>query len=468
MMDGIRRREWLLALAVVVAIKLAWLALDAQVRVFMGDSASYLYYATIREAPPDRSFTYPLLIRWFALPFGEARPMLVAQTVFGIFTALFVFGTLRTMLAVRFGIALAAAAFIATEPSQVFFERMLMAESAGTLCFAGALACGIAYVRRPHPRWLAYGAILMAGAVSFRLNMLPIALGMAMVPPLVVLVFAWRSERRIRAIGAALIAFVVSLGATAIAQKTYQHWYAAHSAHADGPAYTFAEGTMRLALVAPLVKREYFDAYGLPPDLLDTVVPPLDEHQMRETQMWAGDGLIARLTEAEPKRTQVIARKVAIKSLRNDLPGFFAMQWRNFIDYFDDAVAAHRMADELGVREPDPGAVEWFRQTIQLETAKLYERHTPAYVAFANSRWWLTACLYLLVPIALLALWRGRADLRPVSLYLACIAGGLVAANFLFSMIISYRYLHAFPIPLVIAVAILLDRRRQPDVAATN
>ena len=461
-------REWLLALAAIVAIKLLWLSVDSQVRVFMGDSASYLFYATIREAPPDRSFTYPLLIRWFALPFGEARPVLVFQTIFGIFTALFVFGVLRSMLAIRFGIALSAAAFIATEPSQILFERMLMAESAGTLCFAGALAAGIAYVRRPNPRWLVYGAILMMGAVSFRLNMLPIALGMALVPPLVVLLFAWRDSRRARAIGAAAIALVVSVAATAIAQKTYQHWYDAHSAHAETPAYTFAEGTMRLALMAPLVKREHFEGYGLPPNLLDTVVPPLREHQMRETQMWAGDGLVARLTEAEPKHTQVIARKVAIKALRNDIPGYFAMQLANALDYFDDGVAAHRMADELGVREPEPGAIEWFRDTINLETAKLFERPTPAYVAFANSRWWLTACLYLLVPATLVAVFWGRRELRAVALYLAFVAAGLVAANFLFSMIISYRYLHAFPIVMVIAVAILVDRRgrRNENAAA--
>ena len=97
---GISRREWAAAAGLIAALKLAVLALDSRFRIFMGDSASYLFFATIDEAPPDRSYTYSLLIRWFALPFAKLEPMLVAQTLFGAATALFVFAILRQLLAV--------------------------------------------------------------------------------------------------------------------------------------------------------------------------------------------------------------------------------------------------------------------------------------------------------------------------------------------------------------------------------
>jgi hypothetical protein len=59
--------EWMLATLASIAIKLAWIALDPTLRVFLGDSASYLYSALIDAPPPDRSFVYPLLLRWGAL-----------------------------------------------------------------------------------------------------------------------------------------------------------------------------------------------------------------------------------------------------------------------------------------------------------------------------------------------------------------------------------------------------------------
>jgi hypothetical protein len=141
--------------------------------------------------------------------------MLVVQTVLGAATALFVFVIARQLLAVRFVLALTAAAVIATEPSQVFFERMLMAESAGTFCFVALLASGLAYVVRPHPRWLVYGAIAGVGAVSFRLNMLPTVLGMALLPPLVALLFASRGKSFVQraAVAAAMLAMTSATGA---------------------------------------------------------------------------------------------------------------------------------------------------------------------------------------------------------------------------------------------------------------
>ena len=47
----------------ILLLKLALLAIDPQVRFFFGDSASYLLSAESGWIPPDRSFTYPYLIR---------------------------------------------------------------------------------------------------------------------------------------------------------------------------------------------------------------------------------------------------------------------------------------------------------------------------------------------------------------------------------------------------------------------
>lgn len=463
---GAARREWIVALGLVTAVKLAWLAADPTIRIFLGDSGSYIYHAMIGTAPPDRSYTYPLLIRLFALPVQSLVPMLALQTFFGVATALFAFGIARGQLGVRFAFALALAALLATEPSQIAFERFIMAESPGTLCFVAALAAGVGYVRRPHWRWLAYGALAAFGTVSFRMSLLPVMLGMAALPPFVVLVHRWLAARHAgtglgaRAYLAAAGAMSFALFVNALAQTGYKHWYAAHSPEAVKPSYMYREGSMRLALVAPLVQPRHLEGYDLPPDLLDTVVPPLRDPGQREMQLWSGDGLVMRIKAANPTWAERIMRKIAAKALRDDVPGYFGLQWHMITSYFDADVAQARILDDLGNRGPEPGMLDWLVENTGYDGRGVAESKTPAWLAFAHSRWWLTFCLFGVVPLGIAAIARAPAALKPAATYLTLVGAGMLAAQFLFSMIVSFRYLHAFPIVVLLLAATIATGKR--------
>jgi hypothetical protein len=84
-----------------LTVKLALLLLDPHVRLFMGDSASYLVSALSHATPPDRSFTYPILIDQTAGRSGSLISLLLAQTCLGVATAATLFAILHHLCGVR-------------------------------------------------------------------------------------------------------------------------------------------------------------------------------------------------------------------------------------------------------------------------------------------------------------------------------------------------------------------------------
>src|SRR5690606_28313150 len=80
---GARGVAWAGALLLAVAVlKAAAILLDPQIRLFLGDSASYLFAARSDEwLPGDRSFTYPLLLESLVRPTGSLQALLYWQAL---------------------------------------------------------------------------------------------------------------------------------------------------------------------------------------------------------------------------------------------------------------------------------------------------------------------------------------------------------------------------------------------------
>ena len=255
-------RETAILAAALCALKLALLGVDPTVRYFLGDSASYLHSALTGWIPPDRSFLYGWILRVSAVATHQIMAVTLLQSLFGVATACLVFAIARCDLGLGRRASAGLALLLAIEPAQLFYERMLMAESAGTLCLIAMIAAGLAWLRRPH--WLWPGLWALAGilAVALRMSLLPVVLGFALLPPLV----AWlaghpAAPRRRLAAHLALAAL-----ATLCAHKAYQHLYGRLAP--SRPDYIADSGYFRLGLVAPLVTPAQVARVGLPPDLL--------------------------------------------------------------------------------------------------------------------------------------------------------------------------------------------------------
>ena len=281
-----------------VAIKILFLYLDPTVRIYLGDSAAYLYGAMDDgRLPDDRSFTYSFLIRLLVTPFDGLSALLPWQSLAGVDVALLLFVALRRYLGVSGGVAAGAACLLAIEPAQLFYERMVLAETAGVLSFVAFYAAAAAYVASGRARWLPLVAILGLLAASFRLNYLPVVLVISLTLPLIRSVDTWPMAWR-----TLLSHMAIALCAVTVLHVGYRTWVAL--VFSSPPGYIARAGFMQLGLVTPLVRPDHFERVGLPRNFADELDYPLSDPDAR-TRAHVG----ARRTGARAAQSQAGRRE---------------------------------------------------------------------------------------------------------------------------------------------------------------
>ncbi len=435
-----------LALALIVA-KLILLGVDAVPRFFLGDSGIYISAALTHVAPLDRSFVYPWLIDWLAARPRSFLPLLFAQAACGVGSALVAAIMLRRAFGLERRIVAVFALLVAISPMQLFYERMIMTECWGLLGLALMLLAGLAYLQRPRLAWLAVVAVGGILAISFRLNLLPFVLGFSFLP---VLLRAFAGPSRTDPRWRLPAHLLVLAAAIALLHGGYQRIVVAGTALR--PAYLVDAGFFRLALVAPAIRAEDLHDLGLREDFLDHLRPGLADPRERENQLWRNNGLIPTLrgTLGATQGSRA-ARKIASRIFKRDRAILVRLAIATQADYFDPAPSRARLQDDLGLKPYDPGFADWIAREFRHDMSGMPERSSPVFFAFAHSRYWLTFCLFALVPLAALILilhWRGPRRAEALLLFFS--AGGLYLGHALFSHIVSFRYLHAFPWMLLI------------------
>ena len=453
-------------LLALLAIKLAILIADPNPRFFLWDSVTYLQGAIGGPLPRDRSFLYSFVIAAIAVPAHSLQALVVAQTLAGVVEALLLYLILRTFLSVRFGFALAAAIALAIGPSQLFYERMVMAEAIGGMLWFGFIALALAYLRDGRARWLPALALCGICAVAFRLNGTLIVLLVSACLPLL---RRWFTPRVLRAHDAALhrrrltLHLGIALACTFVCHVGYRH-IVAGVAHTE-PGYIGTEGLFMLGYVAPAVVEKDFRGTGCQPDLLTRIDRPLADSRTREYQLWGEAGLWAQMQRYCPN-PEAAADTVAQRAFGRIGPYVVPMAFATVAQYFDDNEATWRMNSDLGRKGMLPiELIEPAQKYFDLDVKPIAFSDTLTSVWFQHSRWWLTGCFLLSPLFAVWLAWRARADASaPAARLLALIVIGLFLIQFLLSPVIVFRYLHPFP-PLVIAcLAALFGRAhdRQP------
>lgn len=459
------RGELMQLAAVLLLLKCVLLIVDPHLRVFLGDSASYLHAAATGWIPPDRSFTYPWLVQATAVATRSAFSLILLQTLFGVVSCLLLFFMLRRAAGLGFWAAALPAVLLAVEPSQLFYERMLMAEAAGGLALLGLIAAVVAYVHLGRWRWVPVIAVAGIIVVSLRMSLLPVVLGITALAPLLRAFVHARSEDRGRPLVAGLrlaAHLALVLLATVLVHSGFMQL---HARITDGPAdYMRAQGQMRLGLVAPLVQPEHLEKVGLSPALIDELKVPLRDHRAREAHIWVEGGLwqviLARAGNEEVAQRTALA--LSTLALESDPLGLLRLGLANFRDYFDAEVTRPRMDDDLGIHRLDDRTIEGLARLLAHDIAAVQEHRSPVFVWFESSRGWLTIVLFLLAPAALCLLIMRSRDPHPgmaaTALVLGFVGLGLVASQLLFSHIVSFRYLHPMPPVLLAVVALLVAR----------
>jgi hypothetical protein len=454
-------RHVALALLAIIAVKLALLIVDTNPRFFLWDSVTYLRGALDGTLPRDRSFLYSLLIGAIAVPAHSLHALVIAQSLAGVASAFFVYLILRNFLAVRFELALIAALLVAIEPSQLFYERMVMAEAFGSAIWLGFLVLVLAYIRDGRSIWLP--AIALAGitAIALRLNGTAVVL---LVAPCLPMWRAWfvraavqtadekQATRRRVALQLAL-----SIACTLVLHVGYRH-VVAEIAHTRA-GYIGTEGLFLLGFTAPAVTAADFDGTDCDPSVLAHVQAPLDDPRTRERQLWGKGGLWEAMQRDCP-RPEAAADVVAHRAFDRIIPRILPMALITTAQYFDDAEATWRMESDLGHKGMLPlELIEPAQKYFFLDVKPISFTDTLTSVWFQHSRWWLTGCFLLSPCIAIWLLVRMRrhqsvAEAR----LLALVVFGLFFSQFLLSPIIAFRYLHPFPPLMIVCLTTILAR----------
>ncbi|MGQ4659205.1 hypothetical protein [Lysobacter sp. F6437] len=450
-----RGMDFAWVVAAVLAVKLAWLVADSTLRLYMGDSMTYLGTAFNFSFTGGRSFVYGWILRFTVLPFDSPGLIVVLQSLWSAATAIALFGLLTICLGVRRWIALLVAVLLATEPAQVFLERMVMAETAGLLAFVVGLLLFVVYLRTMKIRWYALGVLLGLGCINLRLSFLPVVLGTAFVVAMLPLLDRARRPLGIelRAAGAALVLLLASHFAYV---QAYGHF------SGTGPGYLAMSGMMRIGLVAPLIRAEHFEGTDVSGSILDDVRRPLDDHWQRGHHIWKEDGLWPLLVKrsAEPEQ---VARVITRRAMLDAPLELVRINIATLGGYFAPGRVRWRMLDDLGVIPPSEADLGLIKREMGWDARGISRLHTPARDLFAASGPWLTFCLFVLAPLALSTLavgWRRRE--RRMYLLLGLVSLGLVASHLLFAHIVSFRYIHPLPFFVLANVAVLAEvfRRR--------
>ena len=437
------RRMFAWMAGLVFGLKVVGVLVDPQMRLFLGDSSSYLFAARADDwLPPDRSFVYPILISWFVWPSGWLGVLLYWQTLLGIGTAVLTGWILRRRLDLPRTLVILAACSLALGPAQLFYERMVLAETAGLCAFVAFFAAASAYLARGRAIWLPVSVLLGLAAASLRMNYVPVVIVISLGLPLLRLFdpAARPSRRRLLAHGVAAVACF------ALAHGAYREYVGER--FQTSPGYIGTVGFMRMGLVAPLITPGNFVRAGLPADFAKRLTFDLSDPDTRPVQLWMKGGLADAIAK-QGLDVEKTCRKLSAYALREDPFGLVRLGLHTLGGYFDPPNARMRLDRDL-IRAPSPypdTAIADVREHWHYDVEGVTRHWTPVSRWFAIGAPWLVACLFLLLPLGVFNVivhWRDRR--RAQYLLGALVGAGLVLTHVLFSSIASYRYLHAFPL----------------------
>ncbi len=442
-----------------LAVKLAWVAVDHTLRLYMGDSMVFMQAGEMFSGVGVRSYPYGWALHYTVYRLDSPLAIIMLQALWSALSALGLFVFLRHALKLGFGICLAAALLLAVEPAQVFHERMVMAETFGLLALASTLLVYSRYLATGRLGWYVLGCLGGLAAAAIRMNLLPLMIGLGVLLPFVHVV----AGRGRQAAGTMRLRHAtLALALLAACHLAYTSAYG--RATNQPPGYLSHTGMMRIGLVAPLVRAEHFEGTGVSGDVLRQVKLPLRDHWQRGHHIWSPDGLWQAL-ERNSDDPEMVARTITRRAMLDDPMGLLRINIETLGGYFDREAVHWRMLDDKGVIAPTASDLRLIRDWMGWDAEGIHRLDTPARRYFAASGPWLTFCLFALAPLGALSLWLGWSSGRREQYWLLALASwGLFASHLLFAHIVSFRYLHPFPwfvlANVAVAASAIVDRLR--------
>ena len=442
-----------------IAVKAAWLAVDRDPAVFLGDSESYLATALEGWIPPDRSFVYGYILRPFAVWTGSLAPVVYLQSLLGAGAGIILAWLLIGCFAVPAWLGFTMAVLWgATEPLALMLERHVLAEACALFVLAVFMGVGCRYLANGRVRWLILANVLSTVLVSLRTVYIPVSISLAIILPLLVRGPAEAVQGRNASSGRSRLMLI---GLSLVTVFGFHQLYKVAFGQLAGrpPAYQTADGLFLLATWSPLVIADDFPDR----DSGHSVMRDASRcaGRTREAARWQSGCLIDTLVRQSG--SDYVANKTARTTAMNiakrvplDVIRLTIGTWKDYLSPDRLRAAAHqdrpngplpaRAANLLRERfdvivEPSQGATT--------STDRWFFSSTSWYVFLASSPL-----------VALAALGFAQPGIRRPLLLVAAVIIVLLGATVAGSLRVSPRFLHPVAWLVMIPVAVLASSFR--------
>ncbi len=326
------RIRWLRLLIPVMIVKGLFLLLDHQPAFHFGDSGAYLATALLKWIPPDRSFTYGLLLRPLVLASHSLLPVVWLQVAASAAASVVAGLLLWRYFHASWTTASIFAALCAIEPLQLMSERFVMTEALATCCFAFFVWICCLFLERRSLAALLSCQLVGVVLVSLRYSFLPLVVTLSFLLPLLA---AWRGPFSVNwkvlmvRIGLAMAVSQLLLGG-------YRHLY---GKLADTkPAYLSRDGEFLVADFAPLILPEDFPIAAERTKLFQKITIPRTGIDDRRFQRWLPGGIcdaIVQIANSDEELGNALARRTALHAIRRDPRGAARLVLLTYLEFFD-------------------------------------------------------------------------------------------------------------------------------------
>jgi hypothetical protein len=338
-----RDANWWLFCFLILALNFLFLVFDPLPKLFMGDSASYLWTALTGWVPPDRSFLYGYVIRWSSLWTKSLTFLLILQAFLGAVTSILValvcqwiFG-LTSRLSYLFGL------LCSLDPLQLVWQRYVMTETISLFVYILMLFFSFLYLKERRLWQLAIVQTLSVLLISLRMSYLLVVQISAFFLPLIAFLPEIRSVFRKRSSTSSTMLLTKSaglhLGLSMLFMFVLHQGYRQVNGRLAGrePAYLHASGLALLTTWAPALKATDATDPRLAKLISEGDQFHLKDIWLRDHQLYRPGYLAARWKQIEPKAaiSNQVAKQTALHALWHSPMSVATLGAKTFLAYWD-------------------------------------------------------------------------------------------------------------------------------------
>lgn len=457
---------WRAFCVLVFAIKFLLLWLDSTPKLFMGDSASYIWTALTGWIPPDRSYFYGYLVRWLAVWPHSFTPLLLTQTFASGATAIAFAMICSRCFEMSNAISFLFGMLCAVDPAQLVWERYVMTESFSLFIYLLVLYWSFVYLRNRRIWQLAIVQLLSVVLIGFRMSYLLVVQASTVLLPIiafagcVVPMFRNRSQTRgslTNFLSAGFGHLVTSVALMLVLHGAYK--YVNGSLMEREPAYLYDAGVHLAAVWAPALQ---------PSDATDPrfgdIIANGDHFEIhalgrRDSQQFGEGFLIDRWSKIEKdvRNRDRVARETAINALRRHPLDILGLTLKTYMGYWGIRSIQRYATNDLGYGTLSDDQIKMLAERFGFVTMK----QLPVRPFSLSQRYFLAALPYYFVLIVsplicAVATWIGRH--RAFALLLFVHASILMLVVTALSPRACIRYLQPVSILTLLSIAICMDR----------